>query len=104
NARRGEPSGTYYISAAITPQGVSNFGSFSIDGVVYSIGSGMQYGTPPVDSSFPDLDSHGIYPTYYAEIPFTFDPSQKAEKYQSDTSPGGLIPDEDGSIVYRAFT
>ena len=33
----------------------------------------MTYGTPPPSPSDPDLQRHGVFPTYYIEIPFTFD-------------------------------
>src|SRR5262245_1469648 len=76
NTASGPLTGTYYISAAIVPQTTSpSFGSFAIDGTSYSAGGGMQYGNPPVSAAFPDLPSHGIFPTYYAEIAFSFNPA-----------------------------
>jgi len=65
----------FYISAAIIPNpGVTpspDFGSFTIDGTTYSSSSGMQYGTPPVDSAINNLSPHDIFPTWYAELQFS---------------------------------
>jgi VPDSG-CTERM motif len=71
------PSGTYYISAAIVPQTsnppLENFGSFTVNGTLYSAGN-MMFGDPPIDdpNKNPHLGSHGIYDTHFAEISFSF--------------------------------
>lgn len=102
----GNPSGTYYISAAIVPKvgpSPGNFGSFQINGTTYSAGSGMQYGGPPVDSLYPDLPYHGIFNTFYAEIPFTFNLANKAASYNTQDNPGGPTLDSNGKLIFQAF-
>lgn len=98
------PAGQYFISAAIIPQvspvGVpvqpsEDFGSFSIDGSRYSFVDGnMVYGVPPLEaylqSADPgDLSKHGIYQTYFAEIPITFNSGRTVPLYNvQDGTPG----------------
>jgi hypothetical protein len=70
------PSGTYFLSAAITPNpgesAGSDFGSFKIGGTTYSSAT-MTFGTPPVQTiDKNELPSHGIFPTWFAEQTFTF--------------------------------
>lgn len=109
------PSGTFYISAAVTPKvGPTpvNFGSFTVDGTTYSssVGSSdpgyMQYGGPPVDNTdiFPNLPTHGIYNTFYAEVAFSFDLNNKAKPYDVQTEAGIPVPDVNGGFYYQAFS
>jgi hypothetical protein len=99
------PTGNYFISAAIIPQtSVPTFGSFKVDSTTYSAGSGMQYGNPPVSAAFPNLPSHGIFPTYYAEISFSFNAANKATEYNTQDSPGGLVLDPTGTLLYQSFS
>jgi hypothetical protein len=101
---------TYYISAAITPKvgptvAPGQFGSFAINGTTYTdgVGNHMVYGTPPVSELYPDLPGHAIYPTYYAEILFSFDPTHKALAYDTALNPGGLITSSSGTLLYNTF-
>jgi len=95
-----DASRTFYLSAGIVP-GTSdpNFGSFSVNGTTYSSSSGMQYGTPPVDSAVKDLGAHSVYPTWYAEIAFNLVPVQTT---------GAINVEDDslssGSLYYVDFT
>jgi hypothetical protein len=101
--------GTYYLSAAITPKTPvsqsTSFGSFTINGVTYSLNSGMQWGNPPVDATMKneDLASHGIYNTHYAEVSFTLDPSKTATSYNVQDNPGGLVTDANGALIFEDF-
>lgn len=52
------------ISNAITP----DFGAFKVDSGSFDSLVSSKYGTPPVDSQYPDIGSHSIYETYYWEI------------------------------------
>lgn len=93
------PTGSYYISAAIvpkvgaTPTGspTANFGSFSIaingTTATYSAAQDMQYGGPPVDDYdvYPNLPTHGIYATWFAEVGFTFNPANTMPAYDVQT-------------------
>lgn len=68
---------SYYISAALTPKGTlsGDYGKFVFNGTTINVTADMTYGTPPVDMLYPDLGGHGIYDTYYKEIPFQFNPA-----------------------------
>lgn len=86
----------YRISIAIVPSlDQSNpapaFGSFSVNGTVYSVGLGnMIYGTPPVEAvTNPDeLQSHGVFETYYGEYAFNFNSANEIGTYDVQTSAG----------------
>jgi hypothetical protein len=103
---KADPNANYFISAAVIPQtATTHFGSFTVNGTPYSGTLGnMQFGTPPVSEAFPDLPSHGIFPTYYAEIPFTFNPNNKATYYDTSLNPGGFQASATGTLLYQAFT
>ncbi len=59
--------------------------------------SGMQYGTPPIDAAHNhDLPNHGIYPTYFHEVSFNFDPNDTTTSYNSQDDTGGILFDENG--------
>lgn len=100
---------SYYISAAISPglpetSPVPNFGSVNVDGNTY-LPSAFNYGTPPVDviDTDPDgidLQPHGIFPTYYLEFGFAFDPSHTVSAYnvQSDDAAPGILYYHDFTI------
>ena len=94
------PSGTYYISAAITsptpantPAGGASFGSFKIGGTTYSYANGnMVFDTPPIAVVDNPLSPHGIFPTWYAEIAFTFGADTVAAyNVQDGTLTGGTL-------------
>ena len=93
---------TYYLSIALTPQtsDPAGLGSITVNGVTINVAD-MLYGTPPLDGTVdPDLPSHGIYDTLYAEIEFTLDPALTSAKYNSQDDPGGL--DTTGTGTYYA--
>ncbi len=93
-------SRVYSISAAIEPQlaqlPVPNFGNFTVDGVLFSATNNTQWGRPPVDvldTSSGNLPMHGMFPTYYGEIDFTFDSAHTVASYNTadhTSSPGTL--------------
>jgi len=101
---------TFYISVAIQPKQSQtliqpNFGTFTVNGVSYS--SGLYYGLPPLDvidgaPKVQDLGSHDVYPTYYAEIAFTFDLSKQSGIYNTADNPGG--PQSGTGSYYQKFT
>jgi hypothetical protein len=94
-------SGTYYISMAIGPQLSSpqNLGSVVFDGQTVNVSSGMTNGTSP-------LSSHGVFPTYFAEWAFTFNPSLTTEEFNTEDNPG-LDPTQhpvvNRPMFYREF-
>lgn len=109
----------YYVSAAITPQMAppgGNYGSFTWSDAATSTRTiqatgGMEYGTPPIESSLVgleprdpgDLATHGIYPTYFTEFAFQFLPGDRSTTYNSATATGGLTPNALGGTYYHVF-
>jgi len=68
---------TYFISAALLYAGNSvaaegSYGSFSFNGTSIPVTSGMIFGTPPVNTLYPSLQTHSVFPTYYQEFSFQF--------------------------------
>jgi hypothetical protein len=114
-------SSYYYVSVAIINQsgvpmtlGNTAFGSFSISGAgiagtkSYSL-SDLVFGNPPIESSNflqpkdpGDLASHGVFPTYFAEIKFKFDSTKTAAAYNTADHPGGLVAGP-GTLDYRSW-
>ncbi len=90
----------YYLSIAIEPglpltNPAPNIGSFSVNGTSYT-GSMLTWGTPPTnvpDSQTGNLSPHGIYPTYYLELQFSFvgSASMSAYNVQTDASASGSL-------------
>lgn len=73
---------TYYLSAALIQRGgaqisdsAATLGSFKIGSDTYSVTGDMMFGTPPVNTTYPELPRHDIFPTWYKEIFFSFDPN-----------------------------
>ena len=62
---------TFYLTMAVAPQVESNtdLGTFTVDGETYAVTDDMIYSSVKEDS--PDLAAHGIYDTFYLELPFT---------------------------------
>jgi hypothetical protein len=90
-----------------------NVGTFSLSGAGISGGSktftfsDLVFGNPPLEANVVfdsgDLSQHGIFPTYFAEIAFHFDPSLKASSYNTQDQPGGLTPNASGSLFYQGW-
>jgi hypothetical protein len=106
-------SDVYYISMAIGPQLSSpqDLGSFVFGGQTVNVSSGMTYGVPPLEGSNAskdqgDLSSHGVFPTYFAEWAFTFNPSMITEEFNTEDSPGldpALRPVVNRPMFYQEF-
>ena len=108
--KQGAPgSETFYISAAIVPRldqttPPPNVGSFTIGTQTFDAPS-MNYGLPPLDvvdgaPHVRDLSPHGVFPTYYAEVGFTF--NGQVAPYNTQDDPGG--PSAGSGMYYQAFT
>lgn len=86
---------TFYISAAVIPQQKvgANLGSFVFAGQTIDVTADMVYGVPPIVAADDDLQSHGIFETYFAEFAFTFSAAQTKAAYnvQDDTSARGSL-------------
>ncbi len=90
----------YYLSVAIEPGlALSNpapdIGSFKVNGTTYT-SSMLTWGTPPTnvpDSQTGNLSPHGIYPTYYLELQFSFANAGTVAAYnvQTDASASGSL-------------
>jgi hypothetical protein len=87
---------TYFISAALTPSinqppvggAAADLGAFSFANQTIQVTSGMTYGTPPVDSLYPDIPGHGIFNTYYKEFQFQFTGATFGAESNSQTNAG----------------
>lgn len=108
-ARGVSATGTYYVSVALEPvtSGAANLGSFTFNGTNVNATSGMTYGTPPIElggvaTTDPgDLASHGMYPTYFREFSFTFNPLNTSGVYNTAETPGGIHAGS--GLLYAAF-
>ena len=106
-------STTYYISAAIAPKvgpAPSSLGSFVFGGTPVNATSDMVYGVPPIEVSGTaahdggDLGKHDIFETYFKQFAFTFNPTNRADAYNTETSPGtGPTPNPAGTMYYASF-
>ncbi len=94
---------TFYLSIALEPKAPlsagGDLGSFTVNGVTIDVTTDMVYGNPPIENASlfqprdsGDLPRHDIFPTYFTEIPFKFDPSLTTAIYNTADDPGGLTP------------
>jgi len=104
---------TFYISAAVYPRvGPADqpIGSFTWNGTPYDVTDDLSYGNPPLEladlgfdpGDYPD-HTPGIFPTFFAEFAFTFNPAQRSIAYDSAVNPGGLVASATGNAYYQAF-
>lgn len=100
-------SGNYFVSASLVPKNGSSLASpgFSSIGFLGGAPTGVSpndgvynlsdfgYGTPPVDSLYPNIPGHGFFPGWYMEFAFTFasDPKINAYDVQTNTSASGQL-------------
>lgn len=108
-------SDTFYVSAAIepglplTPQ-LPLFGGVEVNGVTYSStqnAAAWNWGSPPVEAvddanggGAGNLAPHGVFPTYYLEFEFQFNPANTVAAYntQDDATAPGVLYYQDFSI------
>ncbi len=102
----------YYLSIALQPaiSAPADLGLFSVNGTDYSVTGGLTYGNPPIETIASlqgydpgDLPQHGIFPTYFTEVPFTFDANNRAVTYNTADNPGGLTPSPTGNSYFATF-
>ena len=97
---------TYFLSAAFLSGPAQsagfNAGSFTVGGAtVQATDSGLDYGAPPIDAAHnTNLPNHGIFPTYFHEVAFTFDGSDTTATYNAQDDAGGGLFDEAGSGTF----
>lgn len=101
---------TYYLSMAITPQVATptNLGSFTYNSTTVNVTSGMTYGTPPIDvfsSSHDagDLAPHGVFPTYFKEVGFSFSSSNQSGIFNTQDHPS-WGPQAGTGMYYQVFS
>jgi hypothetical protein len=95
--------GNYFVSAALFPAPSTvggDYGSFVFNGQTINATADMVYGSPS------QLPAHGIYPTWYKEFAFTFDPTQKFTNYNVQNVVGthaGVTDNASGNSLYMDF-
>jgi hypothetical protein len=101
-------AGKYYLSMAVTPATATpaDLGSFKVNGITVDVTADMVYGTPPAEWYMPsdpgDLPTHSIYPTYFFEYGFYFDPTKTTSAYNVQDEAGrGLVGS--GDLFYKTF-
>ena len=92
-------AGDYRLSVAVIPKmaEVANgdYGSFELNGDKFDVTADMIFGAPPEEAIIhkDELQSHGIYDTYYLEYDFKFDPLNTSSAYNVvDPSNVGVAP------------
>lgn len=96
-------SDTYYISAALVPYPVDmsvDLGSFVFNGETINVTADMTDGTPSLDGV--DLPTHDVFPTYFTEFAFSFNPADQVGLYNSQDEPGGFADYQGGTGLYYA--
>lgn len=102
-------SDTYYLSMALTPKvsASANLGSFTYNGNTVNATADMTYGTPPIDAfsqAFDpgDLSRHGVFPTYFKEVGFSFDSSNTSGIINTTDNPASG-PIAGSGMYYKRF-
>lgn len=100
---------TYYLSMAVTPQvsTPANLGSFTYNSNTVNVTSDMTYGNPPIDAystgSDPgDLAPHGIFPTYFKEVGFSFASGNQSGAFNTQDHPT-WGPQPGSGMYYNLF-
>lgn len=101
-------SDTYYLSMAITPQvsTPADLGSFTYNSTTVNITSDMTYGRPPIDTfgdDSGDLAPHGVFPTYFKEVEFSFDSSNQSGIFNTQDNPT-WGPQSGSGMYYNLFS
>ncbi|MFZ5524384.1 MAG: choice-of-anchor N protein [Pseudomonadota bacterium] len=101
---------TYYLSMAVTPQvsTPASLGSFTYNGNTVNVTSDMTYGTPPIDafsSSYDpgDLAKHGMFPTYFKEVAFSFSSTNQSGAFNTQDNPT-WGPQTGSGMYYNLFS
>ncbi len=103
----------YYLSIALQPaiSTPADLGLFSVNGTDYSVTGGLTYGNPPIETIASlqgydpgDLPQHGVFPTYFAEVQFKFNPADRASTYDTSLAPGGPTANANGKTYFATFT
>lgn len=103
---------SYTISMAVSPQvnSPASLGSFSVDGAVIDVTSGMTYGIPPLDATIEttpggdnhDLQTHGVFPTYFIERTFSFSAADQTAAFNTADHPS-FGPQPGSGMYFKKF-
>ncbi len=100
---------TYYLSMAVTPQVLvpTDLGSFTVNGSTFNVTTDMVLGTPPIDAfssghDAGDLPAHGVFPTYFAEIEFSFSAANQSGIFNTQDNPS-WGPQAGSGMYYSLF-
>jgi hypothetical protein len=102
---------TFYLSIALTPAtgpAPASIGSFEVNGVTYDATADMTYGVPPIEvggtaaHDAGDLGRHGVYETFFVEVPFQMSAMRRSGEYNTADHPG-LGPIAGNTMYYTAF-
>lgn len=100
-------SDTYYLSIALLPSTsvAGNYGSIQVGSSTYDVTGDMAYGTPPLETFLSrqpgDLQTHGVFPTYFLELSFQFSAAQSGVYNVQDQAGSG--PQAGGGMYYTEF-
>ena len=105
----------YYISMALIPMTGpahnNSLGTLSVNSTAIPVTAGMTYGVPPMERLASlqgwdpgDFSNPQIYPTFFYQHAFHFDPNARAVTYDSAVTPGGLTPSASGGSYYYSLT
>ncbi len=98
----------YYLSLALTPTSATaaDLGTLKINGTTLAATADFVYGVPPIEANMAhdggDLGGHGIYPAYFYELQFYFNPLLNAAVYNTEDQ-AGKGPTGTGGMLYRNF-
>ena len=99
----------FFVSFALTPAvaAPASLGYFTLNGNQIDATADMVYGTPPLEANLEfdahDLSTHSIFPTYFFEYGFYFNPANTTSVYNVEDEAGrGLVGT--GSMLYNTFT
>lgn len=88
---------SFVLTCALTPktgETIPDFGSFDLNGQAITADD-MVYGKP--------IAPHGIFPTYYYERTFAFNPANTVGEYNVEDTPGGIEGHLGSDMFYAAF-
>lgn len=89
-------SETFVLSMALVPSTATpgSYGSFSINSSTIDVTGDMVYGNPPIETLVSqehesgDLAPHGIFPTYFTELQFSFSAGNQSGIYNTQDEAG----------------
>lgn len=96
----GADEANFYIVTSLVPsvpEPGGDFGSFSVNGENVSVTADLSFG------SHPDVPPHGVFPTYFRQFQFAFDPTQTATPYNVQDDVGVPVDQAGTDFLYQAF-